>query len=197
MSKNQIYKNKFQNYFLQVVLKTWVFLCFSVKLKQLMNYYFIYKVVKQMAQQRIRDCLEMMEGLCMTDYTENDSVGERIRRVAFEVNTQHEYRVNLWLLEEQPCDLTYQQVLYQLIPWLTISETQKDELEKLLLGENNEYIMEGDWLYTSELYNNIYEIIVKEHLDSWRSFLFDEADLEGEELERHSEYVAYAKEHGL
>lgn len=150
-----------------------------------------------MAEQRIHDCLEMMEDLCMTDYTEYDSIGERIRRVAFEVNTQHEYRVNLWLLEEQPCDLTYQQVLYRLIPWLAIAESKKDELEKLLLGETDEHLLEGEGLYTDELYNKVYKIIVREHMDSWREGYFEPEDLEGEELQRHFEYVAYAKEHGL
>jgi hypothetical protein len=151
-----------------------------------------------MAEQRIRECLVAIENLYpATSDDHTDSIRERIRRIAFVVNDQHEYRVNLWLLEENPSELTYQQVLYQLIPWLTISETHKDELIVLLLGENNEYLLEGDWLYTSELYNNVYEIIVKEHMESWRSYFFDEADLEGDEVERHAEYVAYAKEHGL
>ena len=151
-----------------------------------------------MAEQRIHECLAVIENLYPTTIEDHtDSIRERIRRIAFEVNDQHEFRMNLWLLEECPSELTYQQVLYQLISRLTISETKRNELSILLLGENDEYLIEGDSLYTDELYNKVYEIIVKEHMESWRSYFFDEADLEGDEVERHAEYVAYAKEHGL
>ena len=150
-----------------------------------------------MAEQRIRECLTIMENLYITNDDQCDSIAERIRRIAFEVNDEHEFRVNLCLLEEQPSELIYQQVLYQLIPWLNISETKKNDLIILLLGENDEYILEGEGFYTDELYSKAYEMIVKEHMDSWRSYFFDEADLEGDEVERHAEYVAYAKKHGL
>jgi hypothetical protein len=40
MSKNQKFKNKFQNYFVQVVLILQKTLFFHIKLKQLITYYF-------------------------------------------------------------------------------------------------------------------------------------------------------------
>jgi hypothetical protein len=150
-----------------------------------------------MAEQRIRECLAIMENLYITNDNQSDSIAERIRRIAFIANDEHEFRVNLWLLEEHPSELTYQQVLYQLIPWLSIDETKKNELIILLLGENDEYILEGEGLYTGELYNKVYETIVKEHMHSWRQGYFEPEDMEGEELDRHLECVAYAKEHGL
>ena len=150
-----------------------------------------------MSEQRIRECLEALENLYITNGDQTDSIVERIRRIAFEVNNQYEYRMNLSLLEELPSELTYQQVLYQLISRLTVSEPDKHELTIKLLGENDEYLLEGEGLYIDELYNKVYEMIVKEHMDSWRSYFFDEADLEGDEVERHAEYVAYAKKHGL
>lgn len=151
-----------------------------------------------MAEHRIRECLAIMEKLYPTSETQPDSIAERIQRIAFEANDDaQEYRVNLWLLQEHPSELTYQQVLYQLIPWLNISEMRKSELTTLLLGKNDEYILEGEGLYTSELYNKVYETIVKEHMHSWREGYFEPEDMEGQELDNHLEYVAYAKEHGL
>ena len=150
-----------------------------------------------MSYQRMIDCLTAMEDLCDTRDDEQNSITDRIQRIACEVNSAHEYRVNLWLLWEHPNEQTYQQILYHLIPWMDVSDSVETELTKLLAGENNEYLFECECLYTDELYNNVYETIVKEHMHSWREFYFDEADLEGGDLASHLEYVAYAKEHGL
>jgi hypothetical protein len=151
-----------------------------------------------MAEQRIRECLAIMENLYITNDDQSDSIAERIQRIAFELNDdEQEYRVNLFLLQEHPSELTYQQVLYQLIPWLNISETRKRELTILLLGENDEYILEGEGLYTDDTYSKVYETIVKEHMHSWREGYFEPEDLEGDELLRHFDCVEYAKQHGL
>ena len=179
-----------------IVKKHCFFDVFHIKI-EINNKIAIYFINPNMSEQRIRECLEALENLYITNGDQTDSIVERIRRIAFEVNNQYEYRMNLSLLEELPSELTYQQVLYQLISRLTVSEPDKHELTIKLLGENDEYLLEGEGLYTDELYNKVYEIIVKEHMDSWRSYFFDEADLEGDEVERHAEYVAYAKKHGL
>ena len=152
----------------------------------------------KMAYQRIIDCLAAMEDLCGTRDDEHDSIPDRIQRIACEVNSEHQYRVNLWLLWEHPNEQTYQQMLYHLIPWMDLSQKYNEtELTKMLVGENNEYLFDCECLYTDELYNNIYETIVTEHMHNWREFYFDEAELEGVDLVSHLEYVAYAKEHGL
>ena len=79
-----------------------------------------------MAEQRIRECLAVIENLHPTSNADHaDSILERIQRITFE----------------------------------------------------------------EELYNKIYEIIVKGHMDSWRSYFFDKVDLEG--YETNSFFYSY------
>lgn len=90
-----------------------------------------------------------------------------------------------------------QQLVYHLIPSIGVDEQQTDELTKLLLGDNDEYKIEHDCIFTDRLYNHAYEKVVKEHMKAHREGYFEKEDLEGEDLERHLEYVQYAKEHNL
>jgi hypothetical protein len=85
-----------------------------------------------------------------------------------------------------------QQLVYHLIP-----SANEEELVQLLLGENNEYKIQCDCIFTEKLYNHAYETLVKEHMDAHRKGYFEKEDLEGEHLERHLEYVEYAKENNL
>jgi hypothetical protein len=168
-----------------------------------------------MAEQRIVECVNEIEIIFDISYVEEQSVTERICNVVFEVNNARqshaknetgEYdksivldlEANHLLLTEYPGDLyTQQQVLYCHINWLVISETKKAELVDVLLGMNREFQLEGDNLYTDELYNNAYVSMVKEHMHYWHEGYFEPEDFEGYDLERHLEYVAYAKDHGL
>ena len=87
-----------------------------------------------------------------------------------------------------------QQLVYHLIPLIG---QQSDELTKLLLGDNDEYKTGDDCIFTDKLYNHAYEKVVKEHMDAHRKGYFEQEDLEGEDLERHLEYIQYAKENNL
>lgn len=163
-----------------------------------------------MAEQRIVECVNEFEIIFGISVVEEQSITERIRNVVFEVNNARqshaknetgEYdksivldlEANNLLLNEYPGDLyTQQQVLYCHINWSVIPE-----LVDVLFGMNREFQLEGDNLYTDELYNNSYVSIVKEHMNYWREGYFEPEDLEGYDLERHLEYVAYAKDNGL
>ena len=87
-----------------------------------------------------------------------------------------------------------QQLVYHLIPLIG---KQSDELTKLLLGDNDEYKTGDDCIFTDTLYNHAYEKVVKEHMDAHRKGYFEQEDLEGEDLERHLEYIQYAEENNL
>ena len=87
-----------------------------------------------------------------------------------------------------------QQLVYHLIPSFGLHE---EELVQLLLGENNEYKIQCECIFNVRLYNHAYETLVKEHMKAHREGYFEKEDLEGEQLERHLEYVQYAKEHNL
>jgi hypothetical protein len=167
-----------------------------------------------MAEQRIRECLNEFETIFGVNNLDQ-SITVRIRSIIFEVNNARQSHAknetgkydksivldieatNL-LLNEYPGDLyTQQEVLYFHINWMVMPKTKKVELVDLLFGMNREFQLEGDNLYTDELYNSAYLLIVKEHMNYWREGYFEPEDLEGYDLERHLEYVAYAKKHGL
>ncbi len=169
-----------------------------------------------MAEQRIVECVSEFEIIFGKSVIEEQSIKERISNVIFEVNNARqaqaknetgEYDKNIvldleannLLLNECPGDLyTQQQILRCHIDWLLIPEANKAELVNLLLGMNREFQLEGDNLYTDELYNKAYVSLVKEHMHYWHEGYFEPEDLEGYyDLERHLEYVAYAKKHGL
>lgn len=167
-----------------------------------------------MAEQRIQECLNEFDTIFgMNDV--DQSITERLRSIIFEVNNARqshakndtgEYDKSIvldleatnLLLNEYPGDLyTQQQILLCHINWMVMPKTKKVELVDLLFGMNREFQLEGDNIYTDELYNSAYLLIVKEHMNYWREGYFESVDLEGYDLERHLEYVAYAKKHGL
>lgn len=163
-----------------------------------------------MAKQRIVECVSEFEIIFGISDVEEQSITERICNVVFEANNARQAQAknktgeydksivldleaNHLLLNEYPGDLyTQQQVLYCHINWLAMQK-----LADVLFGMNREFQLEGQNLYTDELYNKAYVSLVKEHMHYWREGYFEPEDLEGYDLERHLEYVAYAKEHGL
>ena len=89
----------------------------------------------------------------------------------------------------------HQQILCQLAA--EMGQEEQEKLTKLLLGPNKEYLIEGDCLFTDEVFNKAYETIVCTHMDLYRSGCFNTEDLDEECLARHLEYVEYAKQNNL
>jgi hypothetical protein len=166
-----------------------------------------------MAAQRIRLCLLKMDRIIAgREIDENDgydmSVEGMIQRIVennyfdnpLEIaafNLLRDPNYNFIMNNDIDKVSLNQQLVYHLIPSIGVDEQQSDELTKLLLGDNDEYKIEHDCIFTEKLYNHAYEKVVKEHMDAHREGYFEKEDLEGEQLKRHLEYVQYAKEHNL
>jgi hypothetical protein len=155
---------------------------------------------KETTEERILSCLDGLEVLADMEPIEDDrrNIVHRIYDIADKQFGWHEFRVYERLIQKEEHTLMlYQQLLYHMIPLLTNDEQIISHLTTGLFGENDEYLIEGECLFTEELYNEVYEICVKEHMESYRAWFFETEDLEGEDLERHLEFVEYAKEHNL
>ena len=127
-----------------------------------------------------------------------NSIPSRIHDITYKKLSWHEFRVYERLMEkEEPTPMLYQQLIYHMIPLLTDDEHIISHLTTGLFGENDEYLIEAECLFTEELYNEVYETCVKEHMESFRAWFFEKEDLEEDDLERHVEFVEYAKEHDL
>jgi hypothetical protein len=155
---------------------------------------------KETTEERILSCLDGLEVLVDMELGQDgwNSIPCRIHDIADKQFGWQEFRVYERLMEkEEPTPMLYQQLIYHMIPLLTDDEQIISHLATGLFGENDEYLIEGDCLFTEELYNEVYEICVKEHMESYRAWFFETEDLEGDDLERHLEFVEYAKEHNL
>lgn len=153
-----------------------------------------------MTEERILNCLDGLEFLAHLQPVEDgwDTIAQRIHDIADKHMNWRDFRVYQQLIDkEEHTPMLYQQLLYHMIPLLTQDEHIMNELIKTLFGENDEYLIEAECLFTEELYREVYEICVKEHMESYRAWFFETEDLEGEELERHLEFVEYAKQNGL
>lgn len=155
---------------------------------------------KKMAEERILSCLDGLEVLAEIEVGEDgwDSISNRIHNITDKHFNWYEFRIYDRLLEkEEHTPILYQQLLYHLIPEFTQDEKISSHLVKVLFGENDEYLIKADCIFTDDMYHEVYETCVKEHMESYRAWFFETEDLEGEDLERHLEFVAYAKENGL
>ncbi len=153
-----------------------------------------------MTEERILSCLDGLEVLADIELGQDgwDSIPCRIRNITDKQFGWYNFRLYGQLLDKhEHTPMLYQQLLYNLIPLLTQDENIISFLTKSLLGEKYEYLIETDCLFTEELHREVYEMCVKEHMESYRAWFFETEDLEGEELERHLEFVEYAKEHNL
>jgi hypothetical protein len=152
---------------------------------------------REPTEERILNCLDGLEFLADLQPVEDgwDTIAQRIHDLTFARFGWHEFRVYTELMDKnEHTPMLYQQLLYHMIPLLTQDERIMTELIKTLFGENDEYLIEAECLFTEKLYREVYEICVKEHMESYRAWFFETEDLEGEELERHLEFVEYAKQ---
>lgn len=99
--------------------------------------------------------LSHLENLVYTEsFSESEEIIVRINRLAKTTLCWYEYQIYRRLLLTKPCDATYTQLIYQLIPEIV---KEDDEIKKLvdgLIGENFE--TEEECLFTQELRDEVY-----------------------------------------
>ena len=104
---------------------------------------------------KMTQTLSHLENLIYVEtFSESEDIRDRINRLAKTTLCWYEYNVYQRLLLTKPCDATYTQLIYQLIPEIVKEE---DEIEKVvngLLGENFE--TEEECLFTQELRDEVY-----------------------------------------
>jgi hypothetical protein len=153
-----------------------------------------------MTEERILSCLDGLEVLADMELGQDgwNSIPCRIHDITDKQFGWHEFRVYERLMEkEEHTPALYQQLLYHMIPLLTQDENIISFLTTGLFGKDGEYLIVTDNLFTKALYHEVYETCVKEHMESYRAWFFETEDLEGKDLERHLEFVEYAKQNGL
>lgn len=147
---------------------------------------------------QIQECLTLMELYIFNEEYESEPIPARIIRLAFHVDNRHRFRVIDWLIENRThCEGVFQNIIYHMIPCLEFPQEVEDQLVLVLLGENDEYLIPGECLFTEEVSDMVYKIMVQEHLDAWRDGYFEPEDLDENELVWHNEYVEYAKNNGM
>ena len=159
-----------------------------------------HNIVKlRMAEEQILACLTKLEGHLGWDTTVTDDITMRILKLSHYICPEPvEHRAIYALLEDRCSDVeSCQQCVYHMLPFFGFSEDELNEYVKILLGDNDEYLIPGDCMFTEEFYEETYEIMVKEHLESWHDGFFEPEDLTPDELVMHNEYIAYAKAHKL
>jgi hypothetical protein len=153
-----------------------------------------------MAEERILMCLTKLEEHLGWDANATD-IASRILKLSHYICPKPvEHRAIYALLENrcsdsdlEPC----QQCVYHMLPFFGFTDDELNEYVKVLFGDNDEYPIPGDCMFTEDFYQEIYELMVKEHLESWHDGYFEPEDLTPDELVMHNEYVAYAKAHNF
>jgi hypothetical protein len=64
---------------------------------------------------------------------------------------------------------------------------------KVLFGENDEFFIKEDCMFTSDLYAEVYDSMAREHVACWRAGYFEPEDMSEEELVRHRGYMEYVR----
>ena len=90
---------------------------------------------------------------------DSEDMRERINRLARATLCWYEYNVYQRLLLTKPCDATYTQLIYQLIPDIIKEEDEIEKVVKGLLGENFE--TEEECLFTKELRDEVYNDLLQ------------------------------------
>ena len=85
---------------------------------------------------------------------DSEDIRDRINRLAKTTLCWYEYHVYQRLLLTKPCDATYTQLIYQLIPDIVKEDDEIEKVVKGLLGENFE--TEEECLFTQELRDEVY-----------------------------------------
>jgi hypothetical protein len=148
-----------------------------------------------MAEEQIILCLDMLEErLNIEPRGEGEvemDIATRIFDISFKVNhdpVDHNV-INWLLLHNVDCTSTYQQCIYQMLPAIGDVEMYI----KVLFGENDEFLIKEDCMFTPYLYAEVYDSMAREHVACWRAGYFEPEDMSDEELVRHRGYMEYVR----
>lgn len=126
-----------------------------------------------MADQQILKCLSEIEILLWGDEYCAFDIPNRILYIAREMPNWHRYRViELIILNNENTTALFQNIIYHLISCIDVDT---DPLIATLLGENDEFFIPSECLFTKEVSDLAYELMFDEHLaarnrkeDEWR-----------------------------
>ena len=151
-----------------------------------------------MSREHLYQCLSQMELFIFNEDYDHDDINTRIHRIAWEVENRHRFRVIDWLIDnKEPTIGIHQNIIYHMIPCLEFPSDVEEQLITLLLGENDEFLIPGECIFTEEVSEMIYKMMVQEHLTAWREGFFEPEDMNETELACHNEYVEFAKNNGI
>ena len=153
-----------------------------------------------MAEERILSCLDGLEVLAQIETEEDgwDSIATRIHNITTKHFCWYDLRLYDRVMDKnEHTTMLYQQLIYHLIPQLTQDETIISQIARGLFGENDEYFIESECIFTDDLYHEVYDNCVKEYMVSYRAGCIEKDDLVGDDLKRHFEFVEYANENNL
>ena len=115
-----------------------------------------------MADQQILKCLSEIEMLFWGEEYSSYDIQNRIVYIACEIPNWHRYRViELIMLNNENTTALYQNVIYHMISCLDV---HTDPLIATLLGENDEFLLPSECLFTKEVSDLAYELMFDEHL---------------------------------
>jgi hypothetical protein len=122
---------------------------------------------EETTEERILDCLAGLEILAdmQADQDGWNSIASRIYDITNKCMNWYDFTLyNHLLYKIEHTHMLYQQLLYHMIHKLTQDDKVISHLTKGLFGENDEYFIESDCLFTEELYDEVYEICVRDHM---------------------------------
>ena len=115
-----------------------------------------------MADQQILKCLSEIETLLWGDEYSDYDIPNRIVYIAREMPNWHRYRViELIISNNENTTALFQNIIYHVISCLDVPTTP---LITTLLGENDEFFIPSECLFTKEVSNLAYELMFDEHL---------------------------------
>jgi hypothetical protein len=115
-----------------------------------------------MADQQILKCLSEIEMLFWGEEYSGYDIQNRIVYIARESPNWHRYRVIEWIiLNNENATALYQNVIYHMISCLYV---HRDPLITTLLGENDEFLLPSECVFTKEVSDLAYELMFDEYL---------------------------------
>ena len=139
---------------------------------------------------KMTQTLAHLENLVYAEsFSESEDMRDRINRVAKTTLCWYEYHVYQRLLLTKPCDSTYMQLIYHLIPEIIKDDDEVEKRAMLLFGENFE--TEEECLFTQELHDEVYNDLLDGGCTYCSCFGEDQREEEEEEEEEEDDEYPY------
>jgi hypothetical protein len=150
------------------------------------------------SREQLSSCLSQMEQFLFKEEFDDNITPNRIKRIALQIKNRHRYHIVNWLINNKtPSTAIYQNIVYHMILYLEFPPDVEEHLIAVLLGEDGEFLIPSECIFTEEVTDMVYKFLVEEHLDAWMKGYFKPEDLSLEELAYHNEYVDFAKKNGM